>query len=86
VRDLSRLQGDRKYRAIINKYTGQYHIAAFNTTRPPFGNKVVRQAFNYAIDRKRFTDTVLLGTAEVRNLPWATQSPAYDSSKNSHYR
>lgn len=85
TRDLARLQQDPKYRAIINKNTGQYYIAAFNTTHPPFDNKLVRQAFNYAIDRKRYVDTVLIGNAEARDLPWAPQSPAYDSSKNSRY-
>jgi peptide/nickel transport system substrate-binding protein len=85
VRDLARLQSDPKYRAIINKNTGQYFIAAFNTTQPPFDNKQVRQAFNYAINRKRFVDTVLIGDAESRDLPWATQSPAFDASKNLNY-
>jgi peptide/nickel transport system substrate-binding protein len=85
VRDLARLQKDPKYRALINKYTGQYYIASFNTTQPPFDDKRVRQAFNYAIDRKRFVDTVLIGTGEPRDLPWAPQSPAYDTNKNTHY-
>ena len=35
--------------------------SAYNTTVPPFDNKLVRQAMNYAIDRQRFVDTVLLG-------------------------
>jgi peptide/nickel transport system substrate-binding protein len=85
VRDLARLQLDPKYRALINKSTGQYFVVAFNTTQPPFDNKQVRQAFNHAIDRKRFADTVLIGTGEPRNLPWAPQSPAYDASKNTRY-
>jgi peptide/nickel transport system substrate-binding protein len=85
VRDLARLQKDASYTALINKYTGQYYIAAFNNTQPPFDDKQVRQAFNYAIDRKRFADTVLVGTGEARDLPWGPQSPAYDASKNSRY-
>jgi peptide/nickel transport system substrate-binding protein len=85
TRDLARLQKDSKYKALINKYTGQYYIAAFNTTQPPFDNKQVRQAFNSAIDRKRFVDTVQLGNGEARDLPWGPQSPAYDASKNTRY-
>jgi peptide/nickel transport system substrate-binding protein len=85
VRDLARLQSDPKYRAIINKNTRQYFIAAFNTTQPPFDNQLVRQAFNYAINRKRFVDTVLIGDAEAHDLPWAPQSPAFDASKNLNY-
>ncbi|MBV9327640.1 MAG: ABC transporter substrate-binding protein [Chloroflexi bacterium] len=85
VRDLARLQSDPQYRAIINKATGQYFIAAFNTTQPPFDNKQVRQAYNYAINRQRFVDSVLIGDAEARDLPWAPQSPAFDTSKNTKY-
>ena len=85
VRDLARLQTDPQYRAIVNKATGQYFIAAFNTTQPPFDSKQVRQAFNYAINRQRFVDTVLIGNGVARDLPWAPQSPAYDTSKNSVY-
>ena len=38
------------------------HIA-FNCQRPPFNNKLVRQAINYAIDRKTLVDTLLQGKA-----------------------
>lgn len=85
VRDIARLKADPKLRIVMNEYTGQYFVLAFNTTTPPFDKKDVRQAFNYAIDRKRFTDSVLIGTAEPRNLPWARQSPAFDAAKNSVY-
>jgi len=37
---------------------------------------IVRQAINYAIDRQRFTETVMKGfTGEPRALPWAKSSP-----------
>ncbi len=36
----------------------------------------------YAIDRKRFTETVLLGIAQPKSLPWGnTNSPGYEASK-----
>ena len=38
----------------------------FNTTKPPFDNVKVRQAFSYAIDRQKLIDTVLKGRAEAR--------------------
>jgi peptide/nickel transport system substrate-binding protein len=85
VRDLARLQQDSKFRALVNQNTGEYFILAFNTTTPPFDKKEVRQAFNHAINRKRFVDSVLTGIGEPRNLPWAKQSPAYDAAKNGTY-
>lgn len=33
----------------------------FNTTKPPFDNVKVRQAFSYALDRQKLIDTVLKG-------------------------
>ncbi|GAC1321293.1 MAG: ABC transporter substrate-binding protein [Chloroflexota bacterium] len=85
VRDVARFQNESRYRVVLNKATGQYYLAAFNTSQPPFDDKRIRQAFNYAIDRKRFTDAVLVGNGEARDLPWAPQSPAYDASKNAMY-
>ncbi|HEU4717309.1 MAG TPA: peptide ABC transporter substrate-binding protein [Bacteroidia bacterium] len=38
-------------------------IYVFNTTRPPFNNVKVRQAFSYAIDRRHLVDEVLGGEA-----------------------
>jgi peptide/nickel transport system substrate-binding protein len=85
VREVSRLQKDANFKVLINENTGQYFILSFNTTMPPFDNKQVRQALNFAVDRKRFVDTVLIGSGEPRNLPWARQSPAFDAAKNSIY-
>ena len=85
VRELARLKADSKYRAIINQYTGQHYVMFFNTTMPPFDKKEVRQAFCYALDRKRFAETILQGVEEIRNLPWPKHSPAYEAAKNSHY-
>jgi len=38
----------------------QYYFG-FNTTKPPFDNVLVRQAFSYALDRQKLIDTVLKG-------------------------
>ena len=46
----------------------------------PFGKKEVRQALNYAIDRKRYSESILLKTGEPAVLPWAPSSPGYDAS------
>ena len=65
---------------------GQYFYAAVNWGLAPTNNKLLRQAINYSIDRKRFTDTVMKGfTGEPRALPWAKSSPAFDPEKNKSY-
>ncbi|MBV9133341.1 MAG: ABC transporter substrate-binding protein, partial [Chloroflexi bacterium] len=52
---------------------------------PPTDNKLVRQALNYAIDRKRIVDTVYKGTGTAEDLPWESNSLAYDATKNNAY-
>ena len=52
---------------------------------PPLDNKQVRQALNYALDRKRFADTFLFGTGAAESLPWPTSSPAFEATKQNFY-
>jgi ABC-type transport system substrate-binding protein len=56
-----------------------------NTSAPPTDNKLVRQALNYAIDRQRFVDTILLGLGSVQDLPWSQSSPMYEPAKMNQY-
>jgi len=43
------------------------------------------QAFSYAVDRKRFAESVLQGVDVPRDLPWPKHSPAYDEAKANYY-
>jgi len=83
--DFNRLKSDAKYQALLNTQTGAHYLAGLNLTIPPFDNKKVRQALNYAVDRKRFVDTILGGVGEPESLPWNPAQPAYDSVKRNHY-
>jgi len=85
VDDFVRLKADPTYQAIVHPASGTFFEVGFNTKRPPFDDKRVRQAFNYAMDRKRFGETIWRGTSTPLNLPWSTTSPAYDASKNGVY-
>jgi peptide/nickel transport system substrate-binding protein len=86
IPDADRLKSDPKYKLYQTHDLGQFFYAIVNAGKPPTDNKMLRQAVNYAIDRKRFTDTVMKGfTGEPRALPWAKSSPAFDAEKNKAY-
>jgi peptide/nickel transport system substrate-binding protein len=84
-RDVARLKADSKYTVWEHPNPGTLFELAFNVTVPPFDNKKVRQAFNYAFDRKRFTEQIYLGTAVPSALPWSPSSPGYDPEKAKAY-
>lgn len=52
----------------------------FNTTKPPFNNKLVRKAVSYAINKKAIIDTIYFGKAEVANAIIPPNSWAYDAT------
>ncbi|MBV8714814.1 MAG: hypothetical protein JOZ65_07070 [Chloroflexi bacterium] len=53
LRDAARLKDDPKYHYFANNAAGTYIVLVVNTTQPPLARKEVRQAINYALDRKR---------------------------------
>jgi peptide/nickel transport system substrate-binding protein len=83
--DFNRLKNDPKYQALADPLTGSHLEVAFNCTMPPFDNKLVRQALNYAIDRKRFVDTFLGGVGAPESLPWLPSQPAYDAARRNFF-
>jgi peptide/nickel transport system substrate-binding protein len=86
IQDSFRLKDDPNYIVTNRHDVGQYFYLTANATVPPTDNKQVRQAINYAIDRKRFADTVLKSFGgDAQDLPWSPVSPAWDASKNNVY-
>src|SRR5207302_11279618 len=80
-----RLKSDTTYQAqLLTPAAGFYQIQP-NVKFKPLDDKRVRQALNYALDRKRIADTVLLGLVAPINLPWPAASPAYEAAKNNSY-
>jgi peptide/nickel transport system substrate-binding protein len=85
VSDAIRMKADPNYQVIVNPNPGTFFEFSFNVTNPPFDNKLVRQALNYAINRKRFQDEVFQGTNVAGALPWSSSSPGYDQVKSQGY-
>jgi peptide/nickel transport system substrate-binding protein len=83
IPDLTRLTKDGRYKAFTTPWTTT--LIGFNTTREPTNNKALRQAFQYALDRKRICDVVFEGTAKPKSIPWVEGSEAFDESKAGFY-
>ena len=57
-----------------------------NARRPPFDKKEVRQAIQYAIDRKGIVERVMFGVGSPTVVPFPDYSPAYDPKWNDIYK
>ena len=73
--DFQRLKSDPKYQAIVTPMPGYFYMFQPNVTFKPLDDKRVRQALNYAIDRKRIVESVILATQETMATPWRPNSP-----------
>lgn len=58
---------------------------ALDVTKPPFDNKLVRQAVQYAIDRDRIVQQVEGGNGEATSVPWKTTTIGYDAEQAKTY-
>jgi peptide/nickel transport system substrate-binding protein len=83
--DFARYRGDPAYQPITHSVSGNYFLFGLNLGIPPLDNKQVRQALNYALDRKRFAETFMFGTGTAQSLPWPSSSPAFEGSKQDFY-
>ncbi|MBV9577816.1 MAG: ABC transporter substrate-binding protein, partial [Chloroflexi bacterium] len=86
IRDAVRLQQDPTYTYLGTFIGGQYFCVFVNCTYPPLDNNVVRQALNYALDRERFAQTVMVNlVGPGQDLPWPPQAGAAEPAKNNVY-
>jgi peptide/nickel transport system substrate-binding protein len=83
--DFVRLKNDPKYQAVLFPNAPNFYMIQPNATLKPLDDKRVRQAFAYTLDRQRMRDTALSGIGDVKALPWAPGSPAYQPEKNNAY-
>jgi peptide/nickel transport system substrate-binding protein len=85
INDFHRLQSNPNYVTQIAPNSGTFFEIGMNTKSPLLGDKRVRQALNYALDRQRFVQAIFHGAATPINLSWSLSSPAFDAAKNNVY-
>jgi peptide/nickel transport system substrate-binding protein len=86
LQNAGRWQQDSSFQVSVDDPNGYFFTAAVNVAMAPFDKKAVRQAVNYAIDRKRFADTILLKLGGPgQDLPWPAGAPADEPSKQQMY-
>src|SRR5579859_2056599 len=85
LRDFARLAADPQYQVLELPNPAAFWMLQPNSTRAPMTDKRVRQALNFAIDRQRMVDTVLLGLSRAQDLPWPASSPASEPQKYTSY-
>lgn len=69
---------------VFNSDPNGYYFFAFNQSRPPFDNKLVREAFTLAINRDEIVDFVWYGLNETANSPIISTSWAYEPNVTKH--
>ncbi len=67
-REIDRLKGHRDLGVVVSESLRTIFVG-FNVTRPPFNDRRLRQALNYAINKRAIVSSVLNGTARVSDAP-----------------
>ncbi len=83
--DTKRLGDSGRYRAMIGVAAGLSFGALFNTSRPPFNDIRVRQAFMHAVDRPRLAQNLYFGLVRPAFGPLASSTPGYWSGVEQYF-
>jgi peptide/nickel transport system substrate-binding protein len=75
LQQLTTLKADPTFTYVTNPTAGIPDYLAFNTTKPPFDKKALRQALAWAIDRTQIRDVAYFGAGEVGSEEVPTGSP-----------
>lgn len=76
VSDLKALDQDESIE-VLRAPSDRTVFVAFNNSRPPFDDKKVRQAFNYAVNKKSIAEKVVFGAVNVVDSPFASSLNGY---------
>ncbi|WP_432875379.1 ABC transporter substrate-binding protein [Kribbella sp. CA-245084] len=80
----ARSLGTQQGFALLSSGGAAFHLG-LDVRKPPFDNKSVRQAVQYAIDRQRIVQQAEGGKATAASLPWRPTTAGYDSARANHY-
>jgi peptide/nickel transport system substrate-binding protein len=83
--DFLRLRKDPKYATVVNDVPTGMYCFGLNTTWAPLDNKMVRQALNYAINRKRWVEGYFQDTSVPISLEWYRGTPMHDDARENFY-
>jgi len=83
--DARRLQSDPAYTVLETGKGASYLYLGLDVSAPALTNKLVRQAFGYAINRQRIVDSVLSGFGRAASTPWPVGSPAYAATTDATF-
>jgi peptide/nickel transport system substrate-binding protein len=70
IADLPALQRDKRVKVLLAPSNRTIFIAA-NTQKPMLSDARVRQALNYAVDKKAIIDSILFGAGDIMDAPMA---------------
>ena len=83
--DFLRLKKDARFTTIQSDVSTGFYCFGVNCTWAPMDNKLVRQAMNWSINRKRWMDGYFGGTTQPESLEWFPGTPMYDAAKANRY-
>jgi peptide/nickel transport system substrate-binding protein len=78
LQDVNTLKNDPAFSHVTSLNAGIPDITVFNTSKPPFNNKALRQAVALATDRTAIRDVAYFGAGELGVEEVASASPFYD--------
>ncbi len=83
--DTKRLADSGKFKATVGVAAGLPYGILLNTSRGPFQEKAVREAFMTSIDRPKLSQNLFFGLAKPAWGPLAPSSPHYDKAVEAYY-
>lgn len=84
--DAGRLKSENKVQVVSIPPGGTWYSNVFNCAKPPFDNKLIRQALNYTVDRDKINKLAYYSLAPVTQSRYLPSSPWYDEKANTMYK
>ncbi|WP_327087166.1 ABC transporter substrate-binding protein [Nonomuraea sp. NBC_01738] len=85
ARDVKTAAAGGRYTVSVTTPSYQQTYLGVDVKTKPFDDPKVRQALQYAVDRKRIADQVYGGYAEVSSLPWPATTPGVTPDQVTRY-